>query len=107
MQKKQTCTPSPDLQLMSKSEMMDETLEEDSGLAFNIEMDLEFDVFCMEQLENELSIGEPQLMPDNEINDDLWVCPVQSHFVQYKPTNLETDLWSACSQWRGLGRIEP
>jgi hypothetical protein len=61
---------------MSESEMMDETLEEDSGLAFDIEMGLEFDVFCMEQLENELSIGEPQLMPNNEINDDLWVCPV-------------------------------
>ena len=80
MQKKQTRTPSPDLQLMSESEMMDETLEEDSGLAFDIEMGLEFDVFCMEQLENELSIGEPQ--PDNETNDDLWVCPVQSRFVQ-------------------------
>ncbi|KAG1854892.1 hypothetical protein F4604DRAFT_1685902 [Suillus subluteus] len=57
--KKRTRTPSPDLQLMSESEMMDETLEEDFGLAFDIEMGLEFD---------------PQLhMPDNETNNDFWL----------------------------------
>jgi len=50
-----------------------DVLEEDPGHAFAIEMGLEFDEFCVEQLEKELSAGEPLLIPDDEM-DTLWVC---------------------------------
>jgi hypothetical protein len=59
---------------MSENEIIvDETLEEDPAYTFANEMDLEFDSFCIEQLEKELSAGEPQLIPDDEMDDDLWV----------------------------------
>jgi hypothetical protein len=62
---------------MSESEIMAkdnfDTLGEDPGFAFANEMGLEFDDFCMEQLEKELSAGEPQLIPDDEMDDALWV----------------------------------
>jgi hypothetical protein len=77
MQRKRSCSPSPDPYLMSESEIMAEdnfdTLEEDPGHAFANEMGLEFDGFCVEQLEKELSAGVPQLIPDDEMDDDLWV----------------------------------
>jgi hypothetical protein len=62
---------------MSESEIMArdnfDTLGEDPGLAFANEMGLEFYDFCMEQLDKELSVGEPQLIPDDEMDDALWV----------------------------------
>jgi hypothetical protein len=77
MQRKRSRSPSPDSYLMSESEIMAEenfdTLDKDLGHAFANEMGLEFDGFCVEQLEKELSAGEPQLIRDDEMDDDLWV----------------------------------
>ena len=77
MQKKRSRSPSPDLHLMSESKIMAEenfdVLEEDPGHAFANKMGLEFDNFFVEQLEKELSAGEPLLIPDDEM-DAVWVC---------------------------------
>jgi len=59
------------------------TLEEDPANAFANEMGLEFNGFCMEQLEKELSAGEPQLIPDEEMDDDLWVF-FHTYLLQYR-----------------------
>lgn len=65
-----------------------DTVGEDPGFAFAFDMGLEFGDFLMEQLEKELSAGEPQLIPDDEMDDALWVCFSQL----YSAAQDETDL---------------
>ena len=77
--RKRYCSPSPNAFLMSNSEIMAEenfyTLKEDLGYVFANEMGLEvFDDFYVEQLKNELSVEEPLLIPEDELDEAYWVC---------------------------------
>jgi hypothetical protein len=63
---------------MSDSEIMAEenfdTIEEDPAYVFANEMGLAFDDFCVEQLENKLSVEEALHIPDDETDETFWVC---------------------------------